>query len=130
MKNKRPSDKNGRKEEDDEEEKEKKGNNELAYSNASTSITDLWQQYSPSAWTEMYSEFLKYTTRMSEIYHEYAKSSEIMTALYKELAANAEKMTELYKESAKSTEVMTKSWLHFFGIKSLSKNNKEQEEKR
>jgi hypothetical protein len=130
MKNKRPSDNNGRKEEGDDGKKEKKGNNELAYSNASTSITDLWQQYSPSAWTEMYSEFLKYTTRMSEIYHEYAKSSEIMTALYKELAANAEKMTELYKESAESTEVMTKSWLHFFGIKSLSKNNEEQEEKK
>ena len=118
MKNKRPSDNNGRKEEGDEEREEK---NELAYSNASRSITDLWQQYSPSAWTEMYSEFLKYTTRMSEIYHEYAKSSEIMTALYKELAANAEKMTELYMESAKGTEVMTKSWLHFFGIKSLKK---------
>jgi hypothetical protein len=44
-----------------------------------------------------------------------------MTALYKELAANAEKMTELYKESAKDTEEMTKSWLHFFGIKSLKK---------
>ena len=127
MKNKRPSDNNGGKEEGDEE---KEGKNELAYSNVSTSITDLWQQYSPSAWTEMYSEFLKYTTRMSEIYHEYAKSSEIMTALYKELAANAEKMTELYMESAKGTEVMTKSWLHFFGIKSLSKNNKEQEEKK
>ena len=127
MKNKRPSDNNGGKEEGDEEKKEK---NELAQSNLSTSITDLWQQYSPSAWTEMYSEFLKYTTRMSEIYHEYAKSSEIMTELYKELAANAEKMTELYKESAKGTEVMTKSWLHFFGIKSLSKNNKEQEEKK
>ena len=130
MKNKRPSDNNGRNEEGDDEKKEKEEKNELAYSNASTSITDLWQQYSPSAWTEMYSEFLKYTTRMSEIYHEYAKSSEIMTALYKELAANAEKMTELYKESAKGTEVMTKSWLHFFGIKSLSKNNKEQEEKK
>ena len=130
MKNKRPSDNNGRKEEGDDGKKEKEEKNELAYSNASTSITDLWQQYSPSAWTEMYGEFLKYTTRMSEIYHEYAKSSEIMTALYKELAANAEKMTELYKESANSTEVMTKSWLHFFGIKSLSKNNKEQEEKK
>jgi hypothetical protein len=127
MKNKRPSDNNGRKEEGDEEKEEK---NELAHSNISTSITDLWQPYSPSAWTEMYSEFLKYTTRMSEIYHEYAKSSETMTALYKELAANAEKMTELYKESAKDTEEMTKSWLHFFGIKSLSKNNEEQEEKK
>jgi hypothetical protein len=127
MKNKRPSDNNGRKEEGDEEKEEK---NELAHSNISTSITDLWQPYSPSAWTEMYSKFLKYTTRMSEIYHEYAKSSETMTALYKELAANAEKMTELYKESAKDTEEMTKSWLHFFGIKSLSKNNEEQEEKK
>jgi esterase/lipase len=127
MRNRRPSDNNGRKEEGDEEKGEK---SELAYSNASKSITDLWRQYSPSAWTEMYSEFLKYTTRMSEIYHEYAKSSEIMTALYKELATNAEKMTELYKESAKSTEVMTKSWLHFFGIKSLSKSNEEHEEKK
>ena len=71
--------------------KRRKENNELAYSNASTSITDLWQQYSPSAWTEMYSEFLKYTTRMSEIYHEYAKSSEIITGLYKELAATRRK---------------------------------------
>jgi hypothetical protein len=47
MKNKRPSDNNGRKEEGDDEKKEKKekkGNNELAYSNASTSITDLWQR--------------------------------------------------------------------------------------
>src|SRR6186713_2632380 len=130
MKNKRPSDNNGRKEEGDDGKKEKEEKNELAYSNASTSITDLWQQYSPSAWTEMYSEFLKYTTRMSEIYHEYAKRSEIMSALYKELAANAEKMTELYKESANGTEVITRSWLNFFGIKSLSKNNEEQEEKK
>ena len=84
MKNKRTSDNNGTKEEGEEEGKEEK--NELPYSNVSTSITDLWRQYSPSAWTEMSSEFLKYTTRMSEIYHEYAKSSEIMTALYKELA--------------------------------------------
>ena len=85
MKNKRPSDNSGRKEEDDEEKEEKEEKNEFANSKVSTSITDLWQQYSPSVWTEMYSEFLKYTTRMSEIYHEYAKSSEIMTALYKEL---------------------------------------------
>ena len=128
--NRRANDNNSRKEEGEEKEKVKEEKNELGYSNVSKTITDLWQQYSPATWIEMYSEILKYTTRMSEIYNEYAKSSERMTGLYKELSANAEKMTELYKESAKSTEVMTKSWLHFFGIKSLSKNNKEQEEKK
>lgn len=70
MKNKRASGNNNRKEEGEKEEKRKKEKNDLAPPNVSTSITDLWQQYSPSAWTEMYSEFLKYTTRMSEIYHE------------------------------------------------------------
>ena len=98
----------------------KKQKNEIAYSNASTLIADLWQQYSPATWIEMYSEFLKYTTRMSEIYHEYAKSSEKMTALYKELAG----------KRRENDRVIHKSWLHFFGNKSLSKNNKEQEEKK
>jgi hypothetical protein len=42
--------------------------------NVSKSFTDLWQR-SPSAWSEMYNEYAKYTTRMTEIYQEYAKSS-------------------------------------------------------
>jgi hypothetical protein len=82
--------------------------------NAAKSITDLWQQYSPTTWSEMYNEYVKYTIRITEIYQEYAKSSEKMTELYKELAINAEKMTELYKESAKNTEKMTKYWLNYF----------------
>jgi hypothetical protein len=89
--------------------------------NTAKSITNLWQQYSPTAWSEMYNEYVKYTIRMTEIYQEYAKSSERMTELYKELAINAEKMTELYKESAKNTEKMTKYWLNYFSwMKPLS----------
>jgi hypothetical protein len=97
--------------------------------NAVKSIADLWQQYpSPMAWSKMYNEYVKYTTRMTEIYEEYAKSSERMKELYKELAANAEKMTELYKESAKSTEKMSKYWLNYFWIKPLPENKKEKQE--
>jgi hypothetical protein len=97
--------------------------------NAVNSITDLWQQYSPMAWTEMYNEYVKYAARMIEIYQEYAKSSEKMTELYKELAVNAEKMTELYKESAKSTEKMTKYWLNYFSWMKPLSENKEKKEK-
>ena len=61
------------------------------------STTDLWRQYSPMAWSETYSEFVKYTKRMTEIYYEYAGSSQRMTDRYKDLAANAERMTELYR---------------------------------
>src|ERR671924_989365 len=82
--------------------------------NAVNSITDLWQQYSPMAWTKMYNEYIKYAARMTEIYQEYAKSSE--------------KMTELYKESAKSAEKMTKYWLNYFsGMKPLSENKEKKE---
>ena len=35
--------------------------------NAAKSFTDLWQQYSPTAWSEMYNEYVKYTVRMTEI---------------------------------------------------------------
>jgi hypothetical protein len=83
--------------------------------NAVNSITDLWQQYSPMAWTEMYNEYIKYTVRMTEIYQEYAKSSE--------------RMTELYKESAKSTEKMTKYWLNYFSWMKPLSENKEKKEK-
>jgi hypothetical protein len=38
--------------------------------NAVNSITDLWQQYSPMAWTEMYNEYIKYAARVTEIYQE------------------------------------------------------------
>jgi hypothetical protein len=83
--------------------------------NAVNSTTDLWQQYSPMAWTEMYNEYVKYAARMIEIYQEYAKSSE--------------KMTELYKESAKSTEKMTKYWLNYFSWMKPLSENKEKKEK-
>ena len=58
---------------------------------------EVWRQYSPMAWSETYSEFVKYTKRMTEIYYEYAGSSQRMTDRYKDLAANAERMTELYR---------------------------------
>ena len=109
--------------------KKKENGNDFINANAAKSVTDLWQQYSPPAWSEMYNEYVKYTTRMIEIYQEYAKRSERMTELYKELAMNAEKMTELYKESAKSTEKMSKYWLnHFSWMKPLS-SNKEKKDK-
>jgi hypothetical protein len=93
--------------------------------NQFTPIMPLWQQFSPVAWNNMYSEYIKYTTRMSEIYSEYIKSSERMAELYKELATNAHRMTELYKESAKSTERITKYWSDFFW-KPLSAAKKEE----
>jgi hypothetical protein len=103
-----------------EEDKLKKKKNDLVNPREIASISNLWQQYSPIAWSEIYNEYINYTKRMTEIYNEYAKSSQRMTQLYKELAANAEKMTELYKESASSTEKTTKYWLHFLWMKPLS----------
>ncbi|HEU4824541.1 MAG TPA: hypothetical protein VFS97_14050, partial [Nitrososphaeraceae archaeon] len=44
--------------------------------NAAKSITDLWQQYSPTTWSEMYNEYVKYTIRMTEIYQEYTQLRE------------------------------------------------------
>lgn len=101
--------------------------NDSVNPNENTSIGNLWQQYSPMAWSEMYNEYVDYTRRMTEIYNEYAKSSQRMTELYKELAANAEKMTELYKESANRTEKMTRYWLQLLWMKPLSKNNEEKQ---
>ena len=105
-----------------------KKKNGLASFNEIASNSNLWQQYSPMAWSETYNEYINYTRRMTEIYNEYAKSSQKMTQLFKELAANAEKMTELYKESANSTEKMTKYWLHLLWAKPLSKNNEGKQE--
>jgi hypothetical protein len=99
--------------------------------NASVSkpFTDLWQRYSPVAWSEMYSEYAKHITRMTEIYQEYAKSSERMTELYKEMAMNADKMTELYRETAESTEKKSQYWLNYLSWMKPSSENKEQKEK-
>ena len=124
MKNKKASNKSNEKKEDDKLKKE----NDLINPNEIASISNLWQQYSPMAWSETYNEYINYTKRMTEIYNEYAKSSQRMTQLYKELAANAEKMTELYKESAHSTEKMTKYWLHFLWMKPSSKNKERTQE--
>jgi hypothetical protein len=93
------------------------------------SITEWWQQYSPLAWSEMYNEYIKYTTSMNELYKEYIKSSERLTELYKELAANTERMTELYKEYVKSTERMTKYWSHKFGNLSSLKKQREKKDR-
>lgn len=96
--------------------------------NAAKPFTDLWQRYSPIAWSELYNEYSKYTTRMIELYQEYAKSSERMTELYKEMATTADKMTELHKEFAKSTEKMSKYWLNYISwMKPLSENKEERE---
>jgi esterase/lipase len=105
---------------------DKDDKNDLTHSNQFTPIMPLWQQFSPVAWSNMYNEYIKYTTRMTEIYNEYIKSSERMVELYKELAANTHRMTELYKESAKSTEKITNYWSDFFW-KPLSAAKKEEE---
>jgi hypothetical protein len=105
-----------------------KKKNDLVNPNEIASISNLWQQYFPIAWSETYNEYINYTRRMSEIYNEYAKSSQRMTQLYKELASNSEKMTELHRESANSTEKMTKYWLDFLWMKPLSKNKEGKQE--
>ena len=124
MKNKKANNNSNEKKEDD----RLKLNNDLVNPNEIASISNLWQQYSPMAWSEIYNEYINYTRRMTEIYNEYAESSQRMTQLYKELAANAEKMTELYKESANRTEKMTKYWLQFLRMKPFSKNKEGKQE--
>ena len=124
MKNKKANDNSNEKKEDDKLKKK----NDLVSPNEIVLNSNLWQQYFPMAWSEMYNEYINYTRRMTEIYNEYAKSSQRMTQLYKELAANAEKMTKLYKESANSTEKMTKYWLHLLWMKPLSKNKEGKRE--
>jgi hypothetical protein len=121
MKNRKSNYNNNEKEEEDKLKNMKK---EVDNPKELESISNLWQQYSPMAWSETYNEYINYTRRMTEIYNEYAESSQRMTQLYKELAANAEKMTKLYKESANSTEKMTEYWLHFLGMKPISKDKK------
>lgn len=123
MKNKKVNNNSNEKKEDDKLKK-----NDLVNPNEIASISNLWQQYSPMAWSKTYNEYINYTRRMTELYKEYAKSSQRMTQLYKELAANAEKMTELYKESANSTEKMTKYWLDLLWMKPLSKNKEGKQE--
>jgi hypothetical protein len=124
MENKKANNNNNEKKEDDKLKKK----NGLVSPNKIAANSNLWQQYSPMVWNEMYNEYINYTRRMTKIYNEYAKSSQRMTQLYKELAANAEKMTELYKESANSTEKMTEFWLHFLWMKPLSKNKQGKQE--
>jgi len=125
MKNKKANNNSIEKKEDGKLKKK----SDLVNPNEIASVSYLWQQYSPMAWSETYNEYINYTRRMTELYKEYAKSSQRMTQLFKELAANAEKMTELYKESANRTEKMTKYWLHFLWMKPLSKNKEGQQEK-
>src|SRR3546814_7352912 len=68
------------KKEDDKLKKE----NDLVNHNEMASISNLWQQYSPMAWSETYNEYINYTRRMTEIYNEYAKSSQIGRASCRE----------------------------------------------
>ena len=59
---------------------EKKGDDKLKKKNGLVSPNEigsnsnLWQQYSPMPWSEMYNGYINYTRRMTEIYNEYAKS--------------------------------------------------------
>ena len=55
--------------------------NGLVSPNEIGSASNLWQQYSPMAWNEMYDEYINYTRRMTEIYNEYTRSSQRMTQL-------------------------------------------------
>jgi hypothetical protein len=71
MKNKKANSNSNEKKEDDKLKKK----NGLVSPNEIASYSNLWQQYSPMAWSEMYNEYINYTRRMTEIYNEYAKSS-------------------------------------------------------
>lgn len=74
MKNKKALNNSNEKKEDDKLKK-----NDLVNPNEIASISNLWQQYSPMVWSEMYNEYINYTRRMTEIYNEYAKSSQRMS---------------------------------------------------
>ena len=100
----------------------------MNYPNQFRSIMDWWQQNSPIAWSEMYTEYITYVTSMTEIYKEYIKSSEKMTELYKELAINTERMTDLYKESVKSTERLTNHWLNKFPNPTSTKEQRREKQ--
>ena len=108
--------------------KNNKEEEDVNNSNEFKSITDWWQQNSPLAWGEVYSEYINYITSMTEIYKEYIKSSEKMTELYKELAINAERMTNLYKESVKNTERMSRYWAIKFPFSSSSKEQRKEKQ--
>jgi hypothetical protein len=80
MENRHDSSNNNDNKNNKNQKKKKENDNNFIDINANTakSITNLWQQYSPMAWSEMYNECVKYAARMIEIYQEYAKSSERM----------------------------------------------------
>ena len=81
---------------------------------STTTNKDFWQQYSPTAWIDMYNESIRNVERINELYKESVKSTERMIELYKETAKNTEKVTYLYKESVKSTERMIRYWQDLF----------------
>ena len=70
--------------------KQGKGNNNtnnneernMNYPNQFRLIMDRRQQNSPTAWGEMYNEYITYVTSITEIYKEYIKLPEKMTGLY------------------------------------------------
>jgi hypothetical protein len=49
-----------------------KKKNYLVSPNENGSNSNLWHQYSPMGWSEMYNEYINYARRMTEIYNEYA----------------------------------------------------------
>ena len=69
----------------------------MNYPNQFRMIMDWWQQNSPIAWSEMYTEYITYVTSMTEIYKEYSKPSEKTIELYRELAINTERILTCIK---------------------------------
>ncbi|HEY9385736.1 MAG TPA: hypothetical protein VIP70_01745 [Nitrososphaeraceae archaeon] len=58
-----------KKEDDDKLKKKNNKNNDLANLDAITSNNNLWQQYSPMPWSDIYNEYVNYTKGMTEIYN-------------------------------------------------------------
>jgi hypothetical protein len=63
MKNKKADNSSDEKKEDDKLKKK----NGLVSPNENGSNSNLWQHYSPLAWSEAYNEYINYTRRMTEI---------------------------------------------------------------
>jgi hypothetical protein len=86
---------------------------------STTTNKDFWQQYSPTAWIDMYNESIRNVERINELYKESVKSTERMIELYKQSITISERMIELYKETAKNTEKVT--YLYKESVKSIER---------
>jgi hypothetical protein len=61
---------------------ERKEDDKLKNKNETASTSNLWQQYSPMAWSEMYNEYINYTRRMTEIFGLCHLQANVMWAYY------------------------------------------------